>query len=199
MKSAIAGITLCAIGIAGVAQAERGALDYTAPNMFSGSLFDLQENTEYDVKLTLHDPDGVTGDTEKTLTVRTRAEPQPAQPGRVFHVYPPGYKGPKQQPAFSGLLEAYYMASLGGDWSRASPQPDFTDVTHVVAVDSVDLRLREGSKAIDAGVVLPNITDGYSGRAPDLGAYEYGAPLPHYGPRNISTMQGPTSARTTAR
>src|SRR5262245_159151 len=31
----------------------RGALDYTAPNMFSGSLFDLDENTEYEVKLTL--------------------------------------------------------------------------------------------------------------------------------------------------
>jgi hypothetical protein len=99
----------------------RGALDYTAPNMFSGSLFDLDENTEYEVKLTLHDPDGVSGETEKTVIARTRAEPKPAQGGRVFHVYPPGYKGPKQQPAFSGLLEAYYMASLGGDWSRASP------------------------------------------------------------------------------
>src|SRR5437868_4543207 len=31
----------------------RGALDYTAPNMFSGSLFDLDEDTDYDVKLTL--------------------------------------------------------------------------------------------------------------------------------------------------
>ena len=32
-------------------------------------------------------------------------------------------------------------------------------------------------------VVLPNVTDGYSGKAPDLGAYEYGQPVPHYGPR----------------
>jgi hypothetical protein len=31
--------------------------------------------------------------------------------------------------------------------------------------------------------VLPNITDGYLGRAPDLGAYEFGVPPPHYGPR----------------
>ncbi len=99
----------------------RGALDWKAPNMFTGSLFDLDENTDYEVKLVLTDPDGVTGDTEKTVTVRTRAEPQPAKDGRVFHVYPPGYKGAKQQPAFSGLLEAYYTASLGGDWSRASP------------------------------------------------------------------------------
>lgn len=111
----------------------RGAIDYTAPNMFAGSLFDLQEDTEYEVTLSLKDPDGVTGEAEKTVTVRTRAEPRPASGGRVFHVYPPGYDGPKQQPAFSGLLEAYYMAALGGDWSRASPprvRPGDTILVH---------------------------------------------------------------------
>ena len=99
----------------------RGATDLTAPNQFAGSLFDLDEATDYEVRLTLQDPDGISGEAEKIVTVRTRAEPKPATGGRVFHVYPPGYKGPKQEPAFSGLLEAYYMASLGGDWSRASP------------------------------------------------------------------------------
>jgi hypothetical protein len=99
----------------------RGSLDYTAPNMFAGSLFDLEEGTEYEVRLSIQDPDGVKGEAEKNVTVRTRAEPQPAVDGRVFHVYPPGYNGPREEPAFSGLLEAYYMASLGGDWSRASP------------------------------------------------------------------------------
>ena len=34
-------------------------LYYTAPNMFAGSVFELQENTEYEVRLTLSDPDGV--------------------------------------------------------------------------------------------------------------------------------------------
>jgi hypothetical protein len=33
-----------------------------------------------------------------------------------------------------------------------------------------------GSKAIDAGVVIPGITDGFQGAAPDLGAYEAGGP-----------------------
>lgn len=33
-----------------------------------------------------------------------------------------------------------------------------------------------GSAAIDAGVVLPGITDGFTGKAPDLGAYEFGGP-----------------------
>ena len=99
----------------------RGATDLTAPNQFAGSLFDLDEATDYEVKLSLTDPDGVSGEASKTLSVRTRAEPKPAADGRVFHVYPPGYTGPKEQPAFAGLLEAYYIASLGGDWSRASP------------------------------------------------------------------------------
>ena len=35
----------------------------------------------------------------------------------------------------------------------------------------------------DAGVRLPNVNDGYAGKAPDLGAYEVGEPVPHYGPR----------------
>jgi hypothetical protein len=39
-----------------------------------------------------------------------------------------------------------------------------------------DFRLRAGSAAINAGVVLPGINGGYVGAAPDLGAYEYGGP-----------------------
>lgn len=34
-----------------------------------------------------------------------------------------------------------------------------------------------GSKAIDAGVEIPGITDGFIGQAPDLGAYERGLPV----------------------
>jgi hypothetical protein len=49
---------------------------------------------------------------------------------------------------------------------------------------AVDLRLKPGTLAIDAGEVLPGFNDGYQGRAPDLGAYELGEPLPHYGPRS---------------
>ena len=47
----------------------------------------------------------------------------------------------------------------------------------------VDLRLKDSSAAVDAGVVLPGFNDGFKGKAPDLGAYELGAELPHYGPR----------------
>ncbi|WP_255203914.1 right-handed parallel beta-helix repeat-containing protein [Myxococcus sp. AM011] len=46
-----------------------------------------------------------------------------------------------------------------------------------------DLRPRAGSAVENAGAPLPNINDGFSGAAPDLGAHEVGAPLPAYGPR----------------
>jgi hypothetical protein len=46
-----------------------------------------------------------------------------------------------------------------------------------------DLRLGTGSGAIDAGLPIPGIDDGFRGAAPDLGAYELGDELPAYGPR----------------
>ncbi|QDS96913.1 right-handed parallel beta-helix repeat-containing protein [Adhaeretor mobilis] len=46
-----------------------------------------------------------------------------------------------------------------------------------------DLRPRAASAVVDAGVRLPNINDDYLGDAPDIGAYEAGRDLPHYGPR----------------
>jgi hypothetical protein len=49
--------------------------------------------------------------------------------------------------------------------------------------EDIDLRLSEKSDALDKGVLLPNFNDGYTGKAPDLGCYERGQPLPHYGPR----------------
>lgn len=49
--------------------------------------------------------------------------------------------------------------------------------------EPVDLRLPVGCAAIDAGEPLPGLNDGFAGKAPDLGAYEFGGPLPHYGPR----------------
>jgi hypothetical protein len=48
---------------------------------------------------------------------------------------------------------------------------------------AVDLRLKPGSAAIDAGEILPGLNDGFAGRAPDLGAYELGQPIPLAGPR----------------
>lgn len=56
------------------------------------------------------------------------------------------------------------------------------------AVDSIytmpDLRLRSSSAVVDQGEVIPGFHRSYNGSAPDIGAYEWGTPLPHYGPRS---------------
>jgi hypothetical protein len=61
--------------------------------------------------------------------------------------------------------------------------PDPGDPRILYKADDFDFRLRPGSVAVDAGVRLPNVNDGFTGKAPDLGAYEVGQPIPHYGPR----------------
>jgi hypothetical protein len=67
----------------------------------------------------MSDPDGVAGQAERTVTVRTRSEPQPYAGGRVFHVYPHGYKGAKTEPAFEGLMCAYNFWCAGTDWATS--------------------------------------------------------------------------------
>src|SRR5947209_7513881 len=79
---------------------------YEAPNMFAGSILNLEPATDYECHFVLSDPDVVQGEREKTIIMRTRVEPQPSQGGHVYHVYPFGYKGERQQPAFTGLMAA---------------------------------------------------------------------------------------------
>jgi hypothetical protein len=92
-------------------------LDYTVPDGFAGSILDLEPDTEYEVRLTMKDPDGVSGQAVQTAKLRTRGEPKAATGGRTLHVYPPDFKGPKQEPAFTGLNAAYYGSGLG-DWNE---------------------------------------------------------------------------------
>jgi hypothetical protein len=94
---------------------------YVAPNMFAGSLLDLEPDTDYECRFVLSDPDGVKGKAVRTVTVRTRKEPEPAAGGHVYHVYPFGYKGSRQEPSFIGLLAAYYMGADESDHSNALP------------------------------------------------------------------------------
>lgn len=66
------------------------------------------------------------------------------------------------------------------------PQLDAKDLATVQRVHdarTLDFNLKEGSVAVDAGIAIPNITDGFNGDAPDLGALEFGKPMPVYGPR----------------
>lgn len=95
-----------------------------SPNMFAGSILDLEPGTAYETRFTLTDPDGFSpGGTQpvvKTATVRTRPEPKPHPEGRVFHVYPPEYQGARIEPYFDGLMCAYNNSCGGGDTVAAA-------------------------------------------------------------------------------
>ena len=110
----------------------RENLDYTVPDGFAGSIFNLQPGTEYECRLQLTDPDGATGQTAHTMRVKTRSEPQPFKEGRTLNVYPSDHQGPRQGPSFSCLLQAYYGAGLG-DWNvvwERRAQPGDTILMH---------------------------------------------------------------------
>ena len=62
------------------------------------------------------------------------------------------------------------------------PKPDIKDPQRIYDVRPLDFGLRKRSAVVDAGIVLPNVTDGFTGRAPDLGALELGGAPPRYGP-----------------
>ena len=47
-----------------------------------------------------------------------------------------------------------------------------------------------GSPLIDKACLLPNVNDDFTGAGPDIGPYEFGQPLPHYGPRPTTAGSG---------
>jgi len=110
--SVVAGPPLLRIGRERI---NENALQYMTPTMLAGSVFDLEPATRYECTLRLSDPDGVSGPTERTASITTRPEPAPAADGNVYHVYPPDHEGPRESPAFTGLLAAYYTGSSGSD------------------------------------------------------------------------------------
>jgi len=73
----------------------------------------------------------------------------------------------------------YYSSKLQG-----TPLPDDWRFRHYL------LRPKAGSKLIDAGTVLPNLTGPYLGKAPDIGAHELGLGTAWYGPRQWDEKTG---------
>lgn len=89
---------------------------YETPNMFAGSIFGLEPGTTYECEFTMVDPDGLIGVAKRVEFVTTRSIPKPYKYGKVYHVYPLGYEGPRKEPAFTGINEAYYGYNGSGDW-----------------------------------------------------------------------------------
>src|SRR5262249_25398484 len=63
----------------------REFLEYWTPHMFAGSILDLEENTSYECRFTMSDPDGVVGQAVRQVTVKTRGAPKAYQGGRTLH------------------------------------------------------------------------------------------------------------------
>ncbi|MEO8129818.1 MAG: hypothetical protein ABI822_22140 [Bryobacteraceae bacterium] len=115
----------------------QGVFDVVSPNMFAGSILDLEPGTAYEARFVMSDPDGFLGQAgkavTKTVTVRTRPEPMPFAGGRVFHVYSKDYKGTKMEPAFDALMCAYNYYCGGGDTvtaARPRVKPGDTILVH---------------------------------------------------------------------
>ena len=98
---------------------EESAFYYVTPNMFTGSIFDLQPDTSYEVRMRMLDPDGVRGQAEQSVEVRTRPIPRRYGGGDVYHVYPVGWEGLRDEPSFEGLLRAYNYGAEHADWNHA--------------------------------------------------------------------------------
>jgi hypothetical protein len=129
------------------ATAHEDPFQYPVPNMFAGSIFNLEPDTDYEVRLALSDPDGVKGAATKSVTVRTRKEPQPYAGGRVFHAYPIGWKGAKQEPGATGLMEAYYQGACSSDCEGSFParvKPGDTILMHAGTYTSERTRYLNG-------------------------------------------------------
>ncbi len=130
------------------------SLHYTVPNGFAGSIFDLEPDTVYDCRFVMSDPDGIDGKKENVVTVRTRFEPKPATGGNVYHVYPQGYNGKKEEPAFTGLLGAYFTGSAGSDYFNSYParvQPGDTILVHAGVYKDDRYRYGAGLGTVSSG------------------------------------------------
>ncbi len=75
----------------------------------------------------------------------------------------------------------------------AGPDPGLMDPAHL------DFRPRADSPLVDAGRVIPGITDRFRGKAPDIGAYEFGGAHWKPGCRNGVLVCPADGARSTVR
>ena len=91
------------------------------------------------------------------------------------------YKSPEDARQRAPVYKHVVMVDAATAFASGIKPPEDEKKQH--APDINDLRLKPGTSAIDAGEVLPGFNDNFTGKAPDLGAYELGGPLPHYGPR----------------
>ncbi|MEQ1803304.1 MAG: dockerin type I domain-containing protein [Gammaproteobacteria bacterium] len=89
-------------------------------------------------------------------------------------------------------LQANSTYEANGRIVEAQPfaVPVVLGATYATEIAPQNPVLAAGSVAVDGGQVIPAITDGFAGTAPDLGAWERGNPLPVYGVRPATDGDG---------
>lgn len=87
-------------------------IDFESYNMLAGSVLFLDENTKYEVKLTLADPDG--GAATQTIVISTKGIPKLPKTGNSYHVISGsgGGSGSQSDP-FKGITSAQTIAQAG--------------------------------------------------------------------------------------
>lgn len=88
---------------------------YRTDNLFAGSVLFLEPGTEYEVRLTMHDPDGGAPAEPTVVTVATRAEPPHHAGERVLNIYPPDYSGERAGNLSFTSIAAAVAAARAGD------------------------------------------------------------------------------------
>jgi hypothetical protein len=108
-------------------------------------------------------------------------------PDGIFAYNNPALGGYLIEPNFASLqgagMEPHGFLATGPLFASGLAAP----ASYTTLMPPADASLAAGSIALNRGRVLPNINDNYQGSGPDLGALEFGCPLPTYGPRPEGT------------
>lgn len=115
-----------------------------------------------------------------------------APTGGQLRDYTIGARDGKQFPSLKELSDASGLEKHGMEidydiFINMRP-PDPLTPHKIYHASDIDFRLSPIGKAVDKGIVLPTINDGYKGAAPDLGAIEAGGPVPRYGARGAGNQ-----------
>ncbi len=167
--------TIVAYGIAWSGMDARNL--FLRGNIFAGGRLDKGKGPEWN---SLHGLRGVKLDWDRDAVLRTSH-------ARLIEIYAPGRAAPVGKVNYASMKELFEDTGLEEhgieitweDFERIEAQPD---AETVIRPDSWSVMLRSASAAVDAGEVVPNISDRYEGARPDIGAWETGQPVPHYGP-----------------
>ena len=84
-----------------------------------------------------------------------------------FHTYPDSYPDNSKNNIYCSSIKPN---TPGSNEITSETNPLFVDP----AAGGIGFRLQPGSPAIDHGQVIDGVTDGFQGKAPDAGAYEFG-------------------------